>query len=160
MNWFIGSAGDGGALTGGTIVIVYLVFLVLFIAGLWKTFAKAGEAGWKALIPIYNMIVLLRIVGRPLWWILLMLIPCVGIIVTIIVLHDLSKSFGKGAGFTVGLVLLSPIFIMILGFGDARYVGPAGPEGRQLASSPASAPPAPPPSSPPPPPPPPAGPAG
>src|SRR3954466_11212555 len=113
----------------GVVWIIYIAFLVLSIAGLWCVFAKAGEDGWKAIIPIWNMIVLLRIVGRPLWWLVLLLIPLVNIIVWIVVAHDLSKSFARGVGTTIGLVLLSPIFTMILGFGSAEYHGPAG---RQL----------------------------
>ena len=116
---------------GGAIVFLVLAFaaLILVIAGWWKMFEKAGEAGWKAIIPIYNLIILLKIAGRPVWWILLLLIPCVGVVIMIIMYSDLSKSFGKGAGFTVGLVFLQPIFVLILGFGDAKYLGPAGPEG-------------------------------
>jgi Family of unknown function (DUF5684) len=119
----------------GVVWIIYLAFVVLSIAGLWCVFAKAGEDGWKAIIPIWNTIVLLRIVGRPVWWIVLFLIPLVNIIIWIIVANDLSKSFARGAGTTVGLVLLSPIFTMILGFGSAVYQGPAA---RPQLSAPAA----------------------
>ena len=68
---------------------------------------------------------MLKIIGRPIWWIVLMLIPGVNVIVYIIMALDLAKSFGKGAGFGVGLILLSPIFMLLLAFGPARYVGPA-----------------------------------
>ncbi len=68
---------------------------------------------------------LLKIVGRPWWWLILAMIPLVNFIFGIIINVDLAKSFGKGVGFAVGLILLSPIFIMILGFGNARYQGPA-----------------------------------
>ncbi|MEE9264182.1 MAG: DUF5684 domain-containing protein [Vicinamibacteria bacterium] len=68
---------------------------------------------------------LLKIVGRPWWWLILAMIPLVNFIFAIIINVDLAKSFAKGVGFAVGLILLSPIFIMILGFGDARYQGPA-----------------------------------
>jgi hypothetical protein len=109
--------------------IVYIAVYVVVVAGLWKTFQKAGEEGWKAIIPIWNTLVQLKIVGRPWWWLLLLLIPVVNIIVFIIVMNDLSKSFGKGTGFTVGLVILNPIFTCILGFGDAQYHGPAAASG-------------------------------
>ena len=105
--------------------IIYLAIIVLFIAAWWQIFTKAGEAGWKAIIPIYNIIVLLKIVGREWWWVLLMLIPFVGLIVWIIVMLDLAKSFGRGAGFAIGLILLGPIFALILGFGSDTYRGPA-----------------------------------
>ena len=102
------------------------MILIVMIAAMWKVFTKAGKPGWAAIIPIYNVIVLLEIVGRPLWWIVLFLIPLVNVVVMLIVYNDLSKSFGKGIGFTIGLILLSPIFFLILGFGSDRYVGPGG----------------------------------
>lgn len=126
MSMILASADSSNG--GAAIVLLLVIFAaaILVIAGWWKIFEKAGEPGWKAIIPIYNLIVLYRIVGRPWWWILLLLIPFVGLILVIIVYNDLSKSFGKSAGFTVGLVLLQPIFVLILGFGDAHYRGPAG----------------------------------
>jgi hypothetical protein len=105
--------------------IIYLALVVLLIAGWWMIFTKAGEEGWKAIIPIYNVIVLLKIVGREWWWVLLMLIPFVGFIIWIIVALDLAKSFGKGTGFAIGLILLPFIFALILGFGSDTYRGPA-----------------------------------
>lgn len=110
--------------------LFYLAFIVLFIAAGWKLFTKAGEDGWKILVPIYNLYVMLQIVGRPGWWLLLMMIPFVNLVVAIIVYIDLAKSFGKDAAFGIGLVFLSPIFFPILAFGDSRYIGPAGPEPR------------------------------
>ena len=110
---------------GGAAWIIYLVIFILIVAAWWQIFVKAGEEGWKAIIPIYNIIVLLKIVGREWWWILLMLIPFVGFIVWIIVSLDLAKSFGRGTGFAIGLILLAPIFSLILGFGSDTYRGPA-----------------------------------
>jgi hypothetical protein len=100
-----------------------LVLTVVAIAGLWRTYQKAGQPGWAAIIPIYNVIVLLRIAQRPLWWLILLLIPLVNIVVGIVVAIDVAKAFGKSGGFAVGLILLSPIFYCILGFGSARYQG-------------------------------------
>ena len=94
------------------------------IASMWTIFSKAGKPGWASIVPIYNLIVLLEIVGKPWWWLFLMLIPIVNIVILIIVWHNLSLSFGKGGGFTVGLILLGIIFLPILAFGDAKYVGP------------------------------------
>lgn len=132
------AASDSSSGGAAVVSIIALAVLVLVIAGLWKVFTKAGEAGWKSIIPIWNIIVLLRIAGRPWWWLFLFLIPIVNFIIAIIVWNDLSKSFGKGVGFTIGLILLYPIFIMILGFGSARYLGPAGSEGaRQQLPPPA-----------------------
>jgi hypothetical protein len=109
----------------GILWIVYLAIIVAVIAAWWMVFTKAGEAGWKSIIPIYNIIVILKIVGREWWWVLLMLIPIVNIFVWIIVSLDLAKSFGRGTGFGIGLAFLSPIFGLILGFGSDTYQGPA-----------------------------------
>ena len=103
--------------------IIYLAFIIAVIAGWWMMFEKAGEAGWKSIIPIYNIIVLLKIVGREWWWVLLMLIPFVGFIIWIIVALDLAKVFGRGTGFAIGLIFLTPIFTLILGFGSDTYKG-------------------------------------
>jgi hypothetical protein len=107
------------------ILLVYLAVLVFVIAGLWKTFTKAGQPGWACIIPIYNIYIMMKIAGRPGWWLLLMLIPIVSLVVGIIVCLDIAKSFGKGAGFGIGLALLGFIFFPILGFGSATYQGPA-----------------------------------
>ena len=100
-----------------------LAIVVLVIAGFWKVFVKAGHPGWAAIIPIYNIYILLKIAGRPGWWLLLFLIPIVSLVIAIIVAIDVAKSFGKGTGFGVGLAFLGPIFYPILGFGDATYQG-------------------------------------
>lgn len=107
------------------ILLIELAVLVLIIASVWKVFAKANQPGWASIIPIYNLYILTKIVGRPWWFLLLMFIPLVNIIVGIVLSIDLAKSFGKGAGFGVGLALLGFIFYPILGFGDAAYKGPS-----------------------------------
>ena len=112
---------------GAAIIVVYLAIVIFLIVSVWKVFAKAGKPGWAAIVPIYNMIVLLQICGRPVWWIILMLIPFVNIIIIIIVYNDLSKSFGQGVGFTIGLIFLGIIFLPILAFGSSyKYIGPGG----------------------------------
>ena len=92
-------------------------------------FKKAGQEGWPALIPIYSTYILLKVIGRPGWWLLLFLIPFVNIVIYIIMMNDLSKSFGHGVGFTLGLLFLSIIFLYILAFGSSTYRGPAGAPG-------------------------------
>jgi hypothetical protein len=143
-----GSSGGGAAagLFGGVMGFVYLAVLVLVIVAMWKLFTKAGEPGWYSIIPIWSTLVLLKIVGRPMWWFLLFFIPVVNIVVMIIVLNDLSKSFGKGVGFTVGLVLLPYIFMLVLGFGGAPYLGPGGVGAAPAAQAPPAYQPPPPPS--------------
>src|SRR6188472_1691151 len=99
-------------------VIFCLAIAAIAIAGQWKTFEKAGQPGWACLIPVYNWYIMLKIGGKPGWWLLLFLIPLVNIIFAIRTINMISKSFGKDEGFTVGLIILSFIFWPILGFGD------------------------------------------
>jgi hypothetical protein len=106
-------------------MIFGLLIAVVLIVAMWKVFTKAGQPGWASIIPIYNLYIWCKIVGRPWWWILLMLIPFVNFIVCIILCIDLAKSFGKGVGFGIGLALLGIIFFPILGFGSAQYQGPS-----------------------------------
>ena len=113
---------------GGIAIVVFLLFffaiLALMLAGMWKTFEKAGRPGWSAIIPIYNVVIMLEIVGKPTWWIVFFFIPIASIVVAIMIAVEMAKCFGKGGGFGVGLALMGPIFYPILGFGDARYLGP------------------------------------
>ena len=117
--------GDQGAGAAGAVgvifIIIYLAIIVVVLAGMWKVFVKAGQPGWGILIPIYNIVCLLNVAQRPLWWIILFFIPCVNIIPLVVIPFDVAKNFGKGPGFGVGLLLLGFIFYPILGFGDARY---------------------------------------
>ena len=76
----------------GLVLLIELILVVLAIAGLWATFAKAGKPGWAAIIPIYNALVLLQVAGRPWWWILLLLVPIVNIVIGVIVSIDVAKS--------------------------------------------------------------------
>lgn len=108
---------------GLAVFLVPLVLMILMIAGMWKAFEKADKPGWAAIIPIYNVIVLLQIVGRPVWWVILFFIPLVNFVVGILVLVDTVKAYGQGIGFALGLLVLPVIFWPILGFGDARYQG-------------------------------------
>lgn len=113
-----------------TYSIVMIVVAVISIIAMWKIFTKAGEAGWKAIIPIYNTVILFKIAGISPWFVLgylAAIIPFVGGLValgiTIYAMINLAKSFGKGGGFAAGLILLGPIFYMILAFGSAEYQG-------------------------------------
>jgi hypothetical protein len=110
-----------GGIVGLICVLFVLVISIVIIAGVWKTYSKAGQPGWACIIPIYHLIVMLEIAGRPLWWFFLFLIPGVNLVIGIIVCMDIARNFGKSPGFGVGLALLSFIFFPILGFGDARY---------------------------------------
>jgi hypothetical protein len=107
-------------------ILIILAVVIFLIAAMWKIFEKAGQPGWAAIVPIYNMYIMLKIVGKPGWWLILFLIPFVNYVFIIWTYNMLSKSFGKEEGFTVGLVLLGIVFFPILGFGDAKYLGPFG----------------------------------
>jgi hypothetical protein len=119
------SGGEGAGMAFGILGLIYLAVVVLMIASMWVIFTKAGKPGWAAIIPIYNLVVLLEIVGRPIWWIVLMLIPFVNFIIGILLTIDLAKSFSKSIGFALGLLFLPFVFAPMLAFGDARYGGPA-----------------------------------
>jgi len=119
------SSSTQGQAPGPLFWICWLAFAILMIAACWKIFTKAGQPGWAAIIPIYNWYILCKIVGRPGWWVILLFIPFVNFIIGIILCIDLAKSFGKGVGFGIGLILLGIIFFPILGFGSAQYQGPA-----------------------------------
>jgi hypothetical protein len=105
--------------------VVACVLALIIVIALWKVFTKAGQPGWACLIPIYNLYILLKIAGKPGWWIILYLIPIVGFIIHIIVSIAVANSFGKSALFGLGIFFLPFIFYLILGFGDAKYVGPS-----------------------------------
>lgn len=107
-------------------ISAWSIIVLIEIIGLWKIFIKAGKPGWASIIPIYNIIVLLEIIGKPLWWFLLLLIPCANIVFLVIIINRLSKSFGQGVGFTLGLIFLGFIFYPLLGFGNYTYLGPGG----------------------------------
>ena len=123
----VGAAAGIAALISALIIPIIIVSVVMIIAH-WKIYEKAGKPGWAAIIPIYNAIVLLEIVGKPVWWIILFFIPCVNIVFLIWVTNLLSKSFGQSEGFTVGLLLLGVVFYPILGFGNYQYLGPSAKE--------------------------------
>ena len=129
MNAEVFALSTGAGVGIGVGSFAALVIIVFEIAAVWRIFVKAGDRGWKAIIPIWNTLIVLKIVGRPWWWIVHSLIPIVWWIVYIVVYYDLAKSFGKGVGFAVGVVLLPFIFVPILGFGSSQYVEPyaAGP---------------------------------
>ena len=115
----------------GVIWLVTLAVLIIVVAGMWKVFVKAGQPGWAAIIPIYNIYILLLIVGRPTWWLalfLVVLIPGIGglgaLALMFVITQDLAKSFGKEMGYGIGLWLLGVVFYPMLGFGPDQYIGP------------------------------------
>ena len=126
-HWFMfqeqtdAAANAAAAGLGIGFMLVWLLIVVLMIAGMWKVFQKAGKPGWAAIVPIYNIIVLLEIAGKPAWWVVLFLIPFVNFIIAIMLGISVAAKFGKGTGYGLGLALLGPVFYPMLGFGDAQY---------------------------------------
>lgn len=106
--------------------ILYLAIVILVLVGLWKIYTKAGKPGWAILIPIYNLYVLLQIVNKPWWWLILFIVPVVNFVFIIWTFNRLSKSFGQGVGYTIGILLLPFIFIPLLGLGSYKYSKLAG----------------------------------
>ena len=101
--------------------IIYLAIVVIVIAGMWKTFEKAGQPGWGCIIPIYNIYLMTKIAAKPAWWVIMFFIPLVNIVFAIMLYNEIAKKFGQGIGFTIGLILLPFVFFPILGFGDYTY---------------------------------------
>lgn len=110
-------------MVGLIIGIFYLAIIVLIIAGMWKTFEKAGQPGWACLVPFYNLYIMVLIANRPILFFILCLVPFINFFVLILISIDIAKKFGKGTGFGIGLALLGFIFYPMLGFSDATYDG-------------------------------------
>lgn len=123
------SSGDlaynaAAATIGVGYVIVCLAIVVVSLVGMWKVFEKAGKPGWAAIVPFYNLYCLFEMSFGNGWLFLLTFVPCANFVVAILCYFKLAKAFGKGIGFGFGLLFFNFIFMMILGFGDAEYIGP------------------------------------
>ncbi|WHF52028.1 DUF5684 domain-containing protein [Chryseobacterium gotjawalense] len=128
------NSGDvAGAMAMGLGMLIFYLFVYLFFSFcLYKIFQKAGrEDAWAAFIPIYNTIVLLDIVKKPIWWFIMLLIPLLNIIFGIMMADRLSKFFGKDTLMTVLLVILPFIGFPVLAFGDSVYNPNALPDDRK-----------------------------
>jgi hypothetical protein len=106
------------------LALLVLAVIVLIAVAMCQVFARAGQPWWAALVPFYNFYVLLRVVGRPGWWLALMIIPIVNVVYLVIVAVDLAKAFGKDGAFAFLLVLPPFVGLPLLGFGSAAYRGP------------------------------------
>jgi hypothetical protein len=110
--------GLGGA---ELVLLLTVLFVAIPILSYWKIFEKAEQPGWAAIIPLYNLIVLMKIVDKPWWWALCCCIPYLGIVWGVWSNNLMVKRFGKTEVFTIGVILLPPLFLPILAFGDAQY---------------------------------------
>lgn len=102
---------------------VFWLLILMTFEGIYKIYHRAGKPGWAAFVPVYNLVVKLEIVKKPVWWIILLLIPFVNIIFAIWITNLLAKRFGKDEGYTLGLILLPFVFFPLLGFGRDPYLG-------------------------------------
>jgi hypothetical protein len=128
------ASSSGLFLAIGIFILLFLLFvlvvLVIYVVSMWRVYEKAGMPGWSVLIPLYNNVKFLQINGQPLWWVLLLFVPFVNIVILIFMTRRLAAVFGKGLGFTYGLIFLPFIFYPILAFGKSVYVNtfpPAAP---------------------------------
>jgi Family of unknown function (DUF5684) len=101
--------------------ITFFLLAVPTLAGLWKVFEKAGQPGWAALVPVYQLVVLHRIAGHPGWWGLVCFIPCVYVVLGVLVCLDLAKRFGQSPLVGIGLLVAPFVGFPLLGFGGAKY---------------------------------------
>jgi hypothetical protein len=109
-----------------SVTLIYLIVVVAIIASLWTVFTKAGEPGWAAIVPFYNVLVMTKIAGTGPLWFVLTFIPFINIAALFVNSIAMARSFGKGTGFGIGLALLGFVFYPLLAWGDATYVEPAG----------------------------------
>lgn len=122
-----GAAGAGGvacAVVAGCFWFVFIIgFALIPIISMWMIFTKAGKPGWAAIVPIYNLYVLMEIAEKPMLWFILALVPCVNIFIMIMTTLELAKKFGKDQMFGIGMILLPFVFYPMLAFGKAQYLG-------------------------------------
>ncbi len=104
-------------------VILWLILALIILASLWRIFEKAGYAGWKSIIPLYNLYCIYKMTWGNGWMFLLVFIPIINFVIGILTIYKLAKVFDKGIGFFFGLLFLNIVFYPILAFGDAQYVG-------------------------------------
>ena len=108
----------------GAVLFVIVGIAAVCIIAMWKVFTKAGKPGWASIVPIYSIMVMAEIAGKPSWWGLLIFIPFVGFIFGIIIMAGVAKNFGQGIGMTI--LMIFGIGWLILGFGSAQYQGSGG----------------------------------
>ena len=115
-----------GVLAGigaGTLIVSAIISIFMLIT-IWKLFQKAGQPGWAAIIPIYNIVVMFRVIKMDWWHILIMLfVPFAALVYSFIIPFKLAQVFGKSAGFGVLAIFLPIIAYPIMAFGDAQYQG-------------------------------------
>jgi hypothetical protein len=120
-----GMAAIFGGIGGCCCGLIWLALVVAIIAGFWKVFVKAGEPGWAAIVPIYNAIILLKIAGKPIWWIVLMFVPLLNIVILFLVDDAVAKRFGKSTGFAIVMLIFPYVGYPMLGFSKTTVYNPS-----------------------------------
>ena len=101
--------------------LISLAITILILVGIFKTFTKMGyDDAWWALIPFLNLVFFVKVIEKPIWWVILFFIPFVNLYVFWLVSSKVAKAFGKSDLFAIGLLLLGFIFYPILGFGSEQ----------------------------------------
>lgn len=113
-----------GAIVGIIFLVIELAIIAIAFLGFWKVFEKMGRKGWEGIVPFYNFYILLQIFNKPIWWLVLLLIPFVNLVIMVILCIEIAKSFGKTPAYGVGLALLAPVFFPLLGFGRDTFTPP------------------------------------
>jgi len=119
----------GNGCGGSFAFLIALVICVFMVAAMWRVFTKAGQPGWGCLIPFYNVYLMLKIAGKPGWWLVFFFIPVINLVVQIVMTIDIAKNFGRGGWFAAGLFFLPIIFFPVLAFGESVYIGASQPTG-------------------------------
>ncbi|WP_197060589.1 DUF5684 domain-containing protein [Arthrobacter sp. L77] len=115
-------AAAAGAAIGG--LLGFVIAIVITGLALMGMFKKAGQPAWAAFVPLYNIIVLLRISGLSPWLVILAFIPVAQIVLAVLLAINVAKVFGKGVGTAVLIFFFAVIMYFVLSYGSARYLGP------------------------------------
>jgi Family of unknown function (DUF5684) len=111
----------------GTVpLLLFWAAVAITVVSYWRMYEKAGRPGWASVVPIYNLVVLLQICGKPVWWVILYFIPFLNLVVAVLCCFAVAEKFGKDKAFGLGLALLPFIFAPLLAFGDAVFIGTPG----------------------------------
>ncbi len=110
-----------------TLFIVWFIIAILMVISIWRLFIKAGKPGWAAIVPIYNIVVMLEISGKPMWWIAMLFIPFVNIVFGIMIYYSFVKAYGKSDGFAVLAIFFPYIMYPIMAFSSkTQFIGASG----------------------------------
>ena len=103
------------------LVVFWILVTVVLIISNWKIFTKAGKPGWAILIPIYNIIVMVQIIKKPLWWVIILFVPIVDAVFVILIVYNLVLRFGKPGWHVLLALFLGVIYYPYLAFSNAEY---------------------------------------